>query len=164
VRPSTKTLLASASVLLLTMFHHFHGAVIYATPWRHHVAVLALPVLLVLILAYGVHRWRPLTVLDRAALWLFIGLTLLVPVGLIGFFEGGYNHLVKNVLYCAGLPRVTLDHLFPPPMYEMPNDVWFEVTGILQFFLGLCAAYYLWRLRWESCVQKHTTTARTLEG
>ena len=90
--------------------------------------------------------------------------TLLVPVGLIGFFEGGYNHGVKNVLYFGGLPRATLDQLFPPPRYEMPNDLWFEVTGILQFFLGLCAAYYLWKLWWESCVQKQAATARTPEG
>jgi hypothetical protein len=110
------------------------------------VGLLVRPMLIVLVLTYGVHRWRPLTMFDRAALRLFIVLTLPVPVGLIGFFEGGYNYMVKNVLYFGDLPRATLDQLFPPPRYEMPNDLWFEVTGILQFFLGLCAVYYLWRL------------------
>lgn len=157
MKTSTKTLLASASVLILTVIHHFYGAVIYATPWRHHVAFIVLPMLLVLILSYGVHRWRPLTSLGRASMWLFIVLTLLVPVGVIGFFEGGYNHLVKNVLFFGGAPRATLEQLFPPPKYEMPNDLWFEVTGVLQFFFGLWAAYYLFRLWRESRVEEHAT-------
>jgi hypothetical protein len=145
-------LLTSASVLILTVFHHFYGAALYATPWRHHAAVLVLPVLLVLILAYGIYRRHPRTWPGRASLWLFIVLTFLVPVGLIGIFEGGYNHLVKNLLFFGGAPRATLEQLFPAPRYEMPDDFWFEVTGALQFFLGLCAAYYLSRLWGESRV------------
>jgi hypothetical protein len=104
VETSTKTLLASASVLILTVLHHFYGAAIYGTPWRQHIAVIVLPVLLVLLLAYGAQRWHPLTLLSRAGMWLFIVLTLVVPIGLIGFFEGGYNHLVKNVLFFGGVP------------------------------------------------------------
>lgn len=147
---STKILLASASNMILTVIHHFYGAIIYATPWRLHVAVIVIPVLLMLIFAYGVHRWRPFALLGRASMWLFIVLTLLVPVGGIGLFEGGYNHLAKNALFFGGAPRTTLERLFPPPTYEMPNDSWFEVTGLLQFPIGLCAAYYLLRLRRES--------------
>ncbi|MGH8594340.1 MAG: hypothetical protein ACREX9_14850 [Gammaproteobacteria bacterium] len=157
MKTSTKTLLASASVLILTVLHHFYGAAIYDTPWRRHIAVVVLPVLLVLILAYCVHRWRPLTSLGRASMWLFMVLTLGVPVGWIGFFEGGYNHLVKNVLFFGGVPRAMLDQLFPLPVYEMPNDLWFEVTGVLQFFIGLCAAYYLFRLWRESRVEERAT-------
>ena len=40
----------------------------------------------------------------------------------------------------------SLERLFPPPTYEMPDDLWFEVTGVLQFLLALWAAYYLFRL------------------
>ncbi len=64
---------------------------------------------------------------------------------MIGFFEGGYNHLVKNILFFGGAHQATLHQLFPGPEYEMPNDLWFEVTGILQFFIGLWAAYYLFK-------------------
>src|SRR5262249_61137272 len=99
----------------------------------------ALPILLSF--AYWVHRRRPWTPLGRVSLWLFMALTLVGVAG-IGLFEGGYNHLVKNVLFFGGASRATLDQLFPPPAYEMPNDLWFEVTGVLQFFVGLCAAYY----------------------
>jgi hypothetical protein len=157
VKTSTKTLLASASVLILTVLHHFYGAAIYGTPWRHHIAVLVLPVLLVLLLAYGAQRWRPRTWLSRAGLWLFLGLTLVVPIGLIGVFEGGYNHLVKNVLFFGGVPRATLERLFPPPAYELPNDLWFEVTGVFQFVIGLGAAYYLLRLWQERRVDERAT-------
>ena len=157
MQTSTKTLLASASVLILTVLHHLYGAAVYATPWRQHVAVIVLPVLVVLILAYGVYQRRPLTVLSRASLWLLIAMTLVVSVGLIGLFEGGYNHLVKNVLFFGGATRAILDQLFPPPQYEMPNDFVFEVTGVLQFFLGLCAAYYVCRLWRESRREERAT-------
>lgn len=154
MKTSTKTLLASAAILILTVVHHFYGAAIYGTPWRHHIAVIVLPVLLVLIVLYGVHRWRPLTLLGRTSMWLFIILTLLVPVAWIGFFEGGYSHVVKNILFFGGLPRAMLERLFPPPVYEMPNNLWYEVSGVLQFFIALCAAYYLFRLWQENRVEQ----------
>ena len=157
MKTSTKTLLASSSIIILTVIHHLYGAAIYATPWRHHVAVIALPVLLVLILAYGVYRWRPLTLLSKISMWLFMVLILLFPVGLIGLYEGGYNHLVKNVLFFGGVPRPTLERLFPPPTYEMPDDLWFEVTGVLQFLIALWAAYYLYRLWRESRREERAT-------
>jgi hypothetical protein len=41
---------------------------------------------------------------------------------------------------------MTLMHrLFPPPTYEMPDDVFFEVTGVLQLFAVLPAIYYTYR-------------------
>jgi hypothetical protein len=142
----TKTLLTSSAVLVLTVVHHIYGAAVYATPWRHHIAVVVLPVLLLLILAYYIHRWRPRTLLGKVSLRAFMVLTLLVPVGLIGLFEGGYNHLAKNALFFGGFPRDKLQRLFPAPTYEMPNDLWFEGSGVLQFFIALWAAYYLVRL------------------
>ena len=143
---STRTLLLSIAVLVLTVVHHLYGAAIHATPWRHHVALVAMPVLLVLILAHGVHRWRLSTALGRSSLWLFIVVVALIPVAAIGIFEGGYNHLAKNVLFFGGAPRGTFERLFPPPVYEAPSDPWFEATGLLQLVLGLLAARSLLRL------------------
>jgi hypothetical protein len=157
---STRTLTASVGVLVLTVIHHLYGATLYDAPFRQHVAFGILPVLLVLILAYWVHRRRPLTSLGRVSLWIFMAVTLIVPVGMIGLFEGGYNHLVKNLLYFGGASRARLDQLFPPPAYEMPNDLWFEVTGILQFFVGLYTGYCLVRLWRESRIQERTTLHR----
>ena len=100
--------------------------------------------------------------MGRISLWLFMTLTLIVPVGLIGLFEGGYNHLVKNVLFFGGASGATFERLFPPPAYEVPDNIWFEVTGILQFFVGLYAGYRLvrlWRntgLKSASHTQRHS--------
>lgn len=151
---STKALLASAAVLILTAVHHFYGAAIYDTPWRNHIAVIVLPVLAVMIAAYGFHRWRPLTWLGRACMRLFMVLTLVVPIAWIGFFEGGYNHVLKNILFFGGLPQAALERLFPPPRYEMPDDLWFELTGVAQFFIALAAARYVFRLWRQSRLER----------
>ncbi len=90
-------------------------------------------------------------------MWVFVILTLVVPIAAIGFFEGGYNHLLKNVLFFEGAHQATLDRLFPGPEYEMPNDLEFEATGILQFFIGLWATYYLFRLWREARVVERGT-------
>ncbi len=173
----TKTLAAAVGVLGLTTVHHLYGAKIYSAPFRRHVASGMLPVLLVLVLAYEVHRRRPSTSLGRVSLRLFMALTLVVPVGVIGLFEGGYNHLVKNVLYFGGASRALLHRLYPPPTYEMPNDFWFEATGILQFFAGLYAGSWLvrvWRETaeigqgclglWHAILKEMTQVAETQIG
>lgn len=105
---ATKALLASAGTLVLTVVHHLYGAAVYATPWRHHIAIIVLPVLLVLVLEYGVYRWRPLALIGKVSMRLFALLTILVPIAWIGVFEGGYNHVVKNILFFGGIPQATL--------------------------------------------------------
>ena len=65
-------------------------------------------------------------------------------------FEGVYNHAIKLLLFFGGAAPETMHRLFPPPTYEMPSDVLFEVTGVLQFVAGLIAAratVALWRGR-----------------
>jgi hypothetical protein len=149
MKTSTKTLIASAALLLLTLLHHVYGAVLYETPWRNHVALIVLPLLLGMIAAHEIHRRNPDTPLGSAALWAFLALAT-VPIVVIGIFEGGYNHLVKDLLFFAGLRADLLDRLFPDSVYEMPDDVLFEVSGVLQLFVGLYAARWLirqWRER-----------------
>jgi hypothetical protein len=81
----------------------------------------------------------------KVALFVFAATTLIVPIGLIGGFEGAYNHVLKDVLFFAGLGTQQLATLFPPPRYEMPNDFLFEVTGVLQTIPAALAAYSLWK-------------------
>jgi hypothetical protein len=145
MKTSTRTLIASAALLLLTVFHHVYGAVLYETPWRSHVALIVLPVLLGMIAAHEVHRRNPDTPLGAASLWAFLVLAS-VPIVVIGFVEGGYNHLVKDVLFFAGLRADLLDRLFPDSVYEMPDDALFEISGVLQLFVALYAARWLVRL------------------
>lgn len=100
-----------------------------------------------------IHLRAPTRTVRRAGLFVACILILLGPVVWIGVFEGGYNHVLKNVFYFAGLSPDTIERLFPPPRYEVPKDWLFELTGVLQFPLGLIAARHTldwWRNRESS--------------
>jgi drug/metabolite transporter (DMT)-like permease len=138
--------LASTGTMLLTLFHHAYGAAIYDEPFRLHVAWFSVPVIVALALTYRIYRRRPRSKPGRISLWIFIGITVLISVGAIGIFEGGYNHVLKNILYFGGARQETFDRLYSP-IYELPNNFLFEFTGILQFVTACAALYYIFRLR-----------------
>ncbi|MFM8551023.1 MAG: hypothetical protein ACKOCD_01720 [Nitrospiraceae bacterium] len=143
--------LSATSVLLLTIVHHVYGAIIYNTPWRMHIAHVAVPGILVLAGALLVWKKRRGTAIGTVALWVFVAVSAVLPIGWIGLFEGGYNHVVKDALYVAGAPGPVMRRLFPPPLYEMPNNLLFELTGAAQFPLALWAAYETRRLYRTAC-------------
>lgn len=127
---------AALTVLALTCVHHAYGAAAFDTPWRLHIIFFAVPAAIVIVaLLYiaGAYRHEPL---GRMALWAGALLILAFPVAMIGFYEGGYNHLIKNIVFFAG-GEETARNLFPAPTYEMPNDLIFEITGIAQFPLSV---------------------------
>jgi len=130
-RRRARVVLSAAALLLLTDVHHVYGARVYQTPWRYHVLLLSVPAMLVIL-------W------SRRRLVLVV-VTLAVPVLAIGAFEGFYNHLLKDVLYFHGASPALLNRLFPPPTYEMPNDAFFEITGVAQALLGATTAWHLFR-------------------
>lgn len=123
---------AALATLGLTAAHHAYGAVRYDTPWRLHGALAALGIGLLLAGASSAHRRHPETPLGRFAGWALAIMVLVFPVLAIGLFEGLYNHVAKDVLFFSGAPRDLLARMFPAPTYEMPNDAWFEVSGVLQ--------------------------------
>jgi len=142
VRAYRRAGFATFAVLGLTTVHHLYGAVVYDTPWRFHVAIIA-PILAVataraLYLGGSQRGTRPGIAWTRIA----AALILIFPIGLVGLVEGGYNHVIKNLLYLVCGPR-SARVFFPPPLYEMPNNLLFEATGIAQFPLGLVAAHFL---------------------
>lgn len=138
-RPVSLPLAGAATVLILTTVHHVYGAERFQTPWRYHAAFVAIPALLVLVAARALCRRQPDSVPGRIAFGVFVLVSILVPIALIGLFEGGYNHVLKNILYFGGAAPENLTTLFPPPRYEMPSDLFFEVTGIAQFPAALWA-------------------------
>lgn len=143
---ATKAGASAAGVLLLTSIHHVYGAYIYASLWRAHVAhVSALGIVVIAGALLILRRW-PNTRAGDIALWSFVIVTALFPVAWIGLFEGGYNHVVKDALYMAGAPHAVMRTLFPAPLYEMPDDVLFEVSGVLQLPLALVALHYTYCL------------------
>ncbi|UJR80560.1 hypothetical protein [Sandaracinus amylolyticus] len=129
--------------LLLTSIHHVYGAWVYATPWRHHAVFVSLVAASVMAIALRLAARE--TLAGRVAWWVFVLTTAAIPVLMIGAFEGLYNHVIKNVLYFGGASASTMHTLFPPPTYELPNDCFFEATGILQVVPAAFAAARLVR-------------------
>lgn len=130
--------LYSNLLMITTSVHHIYGAIIYNTPWRLHVLMLSLPVILATVLLGRMT--------DRKFLfWIYWLIIFICSFALIGLFEGVYNHFAKDLLYFLGLNRDTFQVLFPPPTYEMPNDFLFELTGVAQAVLAVPLGVWLWR-------------------
>lgn len=136
---------SAVAVLLLTSIHHAYGAHVYGTPWRHHVVFVAVAAMLAMFGSLAVHRRDPSGPRGRLAWWAYVLTVLAIPVLMIGVFEGLYNHVAKDVLYFAHAPTAWMTMLFPPPTYEMPNDLFFEVTGALHVVPAALTAWYLAR-------------------
>lgn len=124
-------------VLLLTSVHHAYGAYVYGTPWRLHVVFVSVLTAAALAVSLQVHRRRSALAAGRIAFWTFSAIGFVIPVILIGLYEGGYNHVAKDVLYFGGAPRELMRRLFPPPAYELPDNLFFEITGVQQLVLGV---------------------------
>jgi hypothetical protein len=141
-----KQSLWSIAVLILTTVHHLYGAVIYQTPWRGHVAHPAALTIILIAVALFIFSRRPNSFFGRTAFWIAVSVIVVIPIGFFGLYEGGYNHVLKDVLYFSRTSQSAMDRLFPQPLYEMPDDVFFEITGILTFFVAIPAAYSVYRL------------------
>ena len=143
-------------VFILTSFHHYYGAVVFDTPWRTHIILYGGTVLLVCFLfmfLYTLTRKKVYRMIYAGLGFLFFGLA-------IGLFEGFYNHLVKNIFFFSGMDYELWRRFFPAPTYELPNDILFEVSGILQFFIACVQVYYLFRTFWYSSTLEVLPTNR----
>lgn len=160
-----RTLLAAAlSTLGLTALHHVYGGLVYDTPWRLHGAFVVVPISLVLVASFTLLRRPPST---RAGRW--AGRTLVVvaavfPVFFVGAFEGAYNHVLKNILYFGGLSGEVFARLFPPPTYELPNDFFFELSGVAQVVPAALAATAALRFVRSASTDRGNDTGRIVPG
>jgi hypothetical protein len=134
------------TVLLLTSVHHAYGAYVYDTPWRYHVVLISVPAGLVILGSLALLRARPSGLLGALARRVFVLTVVAMAVLMIGLVEGLYNHVVKNAFYFSGVSPVVMARLFPPPTYEMPNDAFFEITGMLQVVPAALAAWHVYRM------------------
>lgn len=97
----------SVALMALTSIHHAYGAVIYQTLWRLHVLMISVPVI-VLTLIFNKILQKQNSSMRSFAFWLFILITLVPSIGMIGVFEGVYNHVLKNILFFDGANEITL--------------------------------------------------------
>ena len=141
--PEFKVALAVLGILLLTSVHHVWGAYVFDTPFRLHIVFVAIPAAAVIVgllylAANGSRR------MAMAARWAAIAATALLPIVLIGIYEGGYNHVLKNAEYFLSGAEAARAR-FPAPTYEMPSDLFFEASGAMQFAAAILAIRELWR-------------------
>ncbi len=133
----------SAAVSVLTAVHHEYGARLYHAPWRRYAFLVSGAATVVAAGALAATRRQPANRIGVVGLFVFA----LVTVANVGFgiWERGYNHLVKDVMFLGGASERLMRRLFPPPRYELPNNILFEATGILQLVPTGVAAYSLVR-------------------
>jgi len=141
-RAERRALLAGAAGFVLTSVHHVYGAMRYQTPWRYHAVALGALALLGMYGALRLSRRRSTTIPARVAWWAFWIAEALVFVVALGVFEGAYNHVLKLLLF-ARLSPASFQELFPSPIYEVPNDVFFESSGVAQVIPAAFAARQL---------------------
>ena len=150
------------AVLLLTSVHHVYGAYVYQTPWRLDAAYVSAAAAAAIVGSFLLLRRHTDDVAGRIAFWSFVGVTLVLPVAAIGIFEGAYNHVVKDALYFSGASTSLMTRLFPPPTYELPNDAFFEISGVMQVVPAAMTAWWLYRLvqmRWRASISSADLTA-----
>ena len=134
-----KVTLFSVILMGLTSVHHLYGAIAYHTSWRLHVLLFSIPVIVVTLLLHRAAS-RP------SVFWLYWIITLLAAIILIGIFEGLYNHVLKNILFFSGFPKSSMEKLYPRGAYEMPDNLFFEISGILQGIIAIPLIIYFIRL------------------
>ncbi|HEY9009675.1 MAG TPA: hypothetical protein VIN06_01525 [Devosia sp.] len=130
-------------VVILTTVHHAWGAYIYETPWRLDIVYVAVPVAagFVALLVYAVRREGLRA--GRWSAWIAVLLIIGFCTLAIGVYEGGYNHLLKNIVYFSAGP---VSWMFPDGATGIPDDIFFELTGVAQLVVGLVAGSAAWRL------------------
>lgn len=128
VRAARVSLLALCG---LTTVHHVYGALVDGSDQRlHAIAVVIAPVgvgvaALEAFSRKGRRRWA---VVYAAVAW-SLGL-------LLGGVHSGYSHVYKDLLHLVGGPADLYVRLNPDEHYP-PDDVFFELTGVLELGLAV---------------------------
>lgn len=127
-----KLLTYIASLVALTGIHHIYGAIIYKTPWRLHTLFINIPFFLLVYFSFFIRKKTKSRLLVKLLKHSTAMTVIILWVFWVGLFEGVYNHILKNIVFFSGLSRSILLTLYPSEIYEMPNDFFFEFTGIIQ--------------------------------
>ena len=133
-------------VIAVTTVHHVWGAILYDTPWRLHIVFIGVPIALL----FSLFLWLAAGRHGTKSGWLLavLGATLIVVFCtlMLGVYEGGYNHLLKNIIYFTHGP---VAWMFPDGVTGIPDDFVFEATGVAHVPAGILAAVGSWRMiRW----------------
>ena len=147
--------LGGLTILLATTIHHVYGAWLFDTPWRLHIVFISIPVAVAMVASVPLARRPGNTLAAHLASWTFILLNGGFAIALIGFYEGGYNHLLPNIQYALGI-----EHPLREGLYVPPDDLVFQLTGVAQFVVAAIAAWQLWRVIRPARNSRAPTTQR----
>jgi hypothetical protein len=134
------------ALVTFTSIHHVYGGAVYATSWRIIMPIFFFIPMLVLTLTL---QYQASIRMSRILLLAYVLLCITIWVIGVGVFEGGYNHLLKNVLYYSSASKELMVKMFPPEFggakfYETaPNDFLFESTGIATTIFAFLVVGYL---------------------
>ena len=147
VRSKNLLILAVISGLiagLVSIVHHWYGAVIYNTPWRVGVSYWIAGIVMIVYSLLYIYWENIDNIAGKIAMWIFLFCAIIFQAGFI-MFECVYSHVLKNILFFGGMPQSNLDTLYPSPAYHLPDNLFFEITGLLQL-VGFVAVWYAYRV------------------
>jgi hypothetical protein len=124
-----------------TFVHHIYGGIVFESVER---IVLAAVFSAVFAATVWLHRLRRFS---RWAAYAHNGIVTVFWVGLIGLYEGGYNHTLYVLLRLADAPPSLVGSLYPGPGEGGADDVFFQATGVLTLVMALLVAFPLPRSR-----------------
>ncbi|MFY1673466.1 hypothetical protein ACN27G_26455 [Plantactinospora sp. WMMB334] len=134
---------AGAALLVVlwavTFVHHLYGGIAFDSPER---GVIALVFTLLLVGTLGLYR------LGTARRWAGRAYRLLVVVvwiGFLGLYEGGFNHTLHVILRWAG-DGDAVQRLYPAGSDAVVSqDVFFQSTGVLTLLVAIGVGFTMLR-------------------
>jgi hypothetical protein len=125
----------------VTTVHHIYGGLVDSAPNR-----LRIPIIMAIpsaVAAGSLYRYRHTG--SRAALITAATVSGLAWVGLSGLVHGGYAHAYKDVLFLLNGPSRLYYPLNPSEHYP-PDDLFFEITGVLEIGTAFLVASSMYRV------------------
>jgi hypothetical protein len=140
-RTANQATIALVALYILTTIHHLYGGIVDRLPARLAMPVIALIPLAIALYSLNVYRRTG----SRLALNIFAGVTIIVFVIGLGVVHSAYSHVYKDILYLLnGSPNLYI--LINPGEHYPPDNVFFELTGILEVVLAYFVAVATVRL------------------
>ncbi|WP_026926174.1 hypothetical protein [Granulicoccus phenolivorans] len=158
-RLANRALAAVGAAYALTTIHHVYGGLVDGSTGRLLVPLILAPPVLVgvgALLRYRRSGRRPLLIGYAA-------ITGVVFVGLLGIFHGGYAHVYKDLIFLLGAPSQWYAALNPDEHFP-PDDVFFEVTGVLEVAASALVALTTVRLLRADAARPEQTAGIPVAG
>ena len=144
ISPQLSAVISGIATGVISSLHHWYGAIAYETPWRAGVAYWIMAFVIIVYSLLYVYSKNRGNVIGKLAIWLFLFSAVIFQAGFI-LFECVYSHVLKNILFFGGMSETNLHQLFPSPAYHLPDNLLFELSGLLQL-VGFIAVWYAFKV------------------